>query len=124
MLRQDLPNVSQLRAILDRYVFLAVVHGHLDKATGALAFEDIDTLEARDATGKPLTQLARSSMPPATVGTVSVIERLFQQALGATGRGMKMFVFEGDVQACKKGELSVPFANETYTWETPIPGCS
>jgi hypothetical protein len=40
------------------------------------------------------------------------------------GKGMRMFVFEGGaIDACKKGQLSVPLASETYTWDTPFPGC-
>lgn len=124
VVRQDAANSAQIRALMDKYIFLAVVHGHFEKTTGAVSFENIDTLEAKDAAGKLLTAVDRSSMPPTTVGTVAVIERLFQQAFGAMGRGMKMFVFDsGDVHACQKGELSVPFAGDTYTWETPIPGC-
>jgi len=37
---------------------------------------------------------------------------------------MKMFVFEsGAIDSCKKGQLAVPLAGETYTWDTPFPGC-
>jgi hypothetical protein len=63
-------------------------------------------------------------LPPATAGAVAVVEGMFRQALGAAGKGMKMFVFDaGDVAACKKGGLAVALADETYTWQTPIPGC-
>ena len=125
IVRPDAPNAAQVRALLDEYIFLAAAHGHLDRATGTISFENIDTLEARDAAGKPLASVERSSMAPTTVGAVAIIERLFQQAFGAMGRGMKMFVFKpDDVHACEKGELSVPFVDENYTWETPIPGCS
>jgi hypothetical protein len=109
---------------MEKYIFLAVAHGHFDRATGSISFENVDTLEAKDASGKSLTTVDRSSMPPATVGLVAVFERMAQQAFGALGHGMKMFVFDpGDVKACQKGELLVPYAGDTYTWATPFPGC-
>jgi hypothetical protein len=125
VVRADAPNAERFRSLLDKYIFLGVVHGHLDKTTGTSTFENIDTLEAKDEGGKTLALVERSNMNPASVGAVAVLERVFQQMLGAAGRGMKMFVFDADdVHACKKGKLSVPFAGETYTWETPFPGCS
>jgi hypothetical protein len=27
------------------------------------------------------------------------------------------------VDSCKKGGMSIPFAAETYTWDTPFPSC-
>jgi hypothetical protein len=124
MVRPEQPNAMQIRALLERYVFLSVAHARLDKTTGTISAENIDALEARDASGKPLTPVTRSNMSPTTAGTVTVIEKMFEQSLGAMGGGMKMFVFEpGDLGACKKGQLSVPFADETYTWDTPFPGC-
>ena len=125
IVRPDVPNAAQVRALLEQYVFLAAAEGHLDKTIGVISFGNIDALEAKDDAGTPLTAVERAGMPPTTVGAVTIVERMFQQALGAMGKGMKMFVFDaGNVHACKKGSLSVPFAGETYTWETPLPGCS
>ncbi len=113
-----------LTATLQKYVVMMVVHGHLDKTTGTISFDDLNTLDARDQADKPLTLLARSDLPPATTGMLSAVEAMFRQSFGAMGNGMKMFVFEaGAVDACKKGRLSVPLAGETYTWDTPMPGC-
>jgi hypothetical protein len=115
---------AALIAMLQKYVVMMVVHGRLDKTTGTIAFDDINTLEARDQADKPLTLLARNDLPPTTTGALTAVEAMFRQSLGATGNGMKMFVFQADgVDACKKGRLSIPLAGETYTWDTPIPGC-
>lgn len=125
MVRPDMPNAEQLRALLAKYIFLSVVHSRLDKTTGTFSFENVDAIEARNASGKPLIPVTRTGMSPTTAGAVTIIEKMFSQTLGSMGKGMKMFVFEpGEVDACKKGELTVPFADETYTWETPFPGCS
>jgi hypothetical protein len=46
-----------------------------------------------------------------------------RQTIGQMGQGMHFFAFEGGVHACEKGQLSIPFAGETYIYDTPIPGC-
>ena len=124
MVQPNATGSAGLMAMLQKYIVMMVVHGHLDKASGTVSFDDINTLEARDQADKPLTLLARNDLPPTTTGALSAVEAVFRQSLGATGNGMKMFVFEaGAVDACKPGRLSVPLAGETYTWDTPIPGC-
>jgi hypothetical protein len=124
LVRPDMSGAANLIAMLQKYVVVMTVHGRLDKASGTLSFDDIDTLEARDQTGKPLNLLARSVMPPAPVAVLTAVETMFRQSLGAMGKGMKMFIVEaGDVDSCKKGGMSIPLAGETYTWNTPIPGC-
>jgi len=124
MVQPNAPGASALMTMLQKYIVVTVVHGHLDKTTGTVSFDDITALEARDQADKPLTLLARNDLPPTTIAALSAMEAVFRQSLGAAGNGMKMFVFQaGDVGACKKGRLSVPMADETYTWDTPIPGC-
>jgi hypothetical protein len=124
MVRPDASGAPNLIAMLQKYVVVMAVHGRLDKAAGTLSFDDIDTLEARDQAGKPLNLLVRSVMPPAPTAVLAAIETMFRQSLGAMGKGAKMFVFDAaDVDSCKKGGMSIPFAGETYTWDTPIPGC-
>jgi hypothetical protein len=124
MVRPDVSGAANLAAMLQKYIVVMVVHGHLDKASGTFSFEDIDTLEARDRAGRPLNLLARSDMPPAPTAMLAAVEAMFRQSLGAMGKGAKMFVFDAaDVDSCKTGGMSIPFAGETYTWDTPIPGC-
>jgi hypothetical protein len=124
MVRPDVSGAANLAAMLQKYIVVMVVHGHLDKASGTFSFEDIDTLEARDRAGRPLNLLARSDMPPAPTAMLTAVEAMFRQSLGAMGKGAKMFVFDAaDVDSCKTGGMSIPFAGDTYTWDTPIPGC-
>lgn len=124
MVRADMSGAANLTAMLQRYIVVMVVDGHLDKASGSFSFDDINTLEARDKAGKPLNLLSRSDMPPAPTAMLAAVEAMFRQSLGAMGKGMKMFVFDaGDIDSCKKGQMSIPFAEETYTWDTPFPSC-
>ena len=113
MVQPSATGAPVLSATLQKYVVMMAVHGHLDKTTGSISFEDINTLEARDQSDKPLTLLARSDLPPATTGMLSAVEAMFRQSFGAMGNGMKMFVFQAEgTNACQKGHLSVPLAGE------------
>jgi len=111
-------------AMLDKYVVITVVHGRLVPATGGMSFDDIATLAANDQDDNPLTLVPKDSLPPVNIAMLASLEALFRQSLGPMGSGMKTFIFDtGALHSCKKGRLSVPFAGETYTWDTPIPGC-
>jgi hypothetical protein len=124
MVRADMSGAASLMDMLQKYVVVMAVHGRLDKASSTFSFDDIDTLQARDQAGKPLNLLSRSDMPPAPTAMLTAVEAMFRQSLGAMGEGAKMFVFDAaDVDSCKTGGMSIPFAGDTYTWDTPIPGC-
>jgi len=52
------------------------------------------------------------------------VQAILQKSIGPMGQGFRWFVFEGGaVHACETGGLSVAYDGETYTYETPIPGC-
>jgi hypothetical protein len=124
MIQPQMTGADTLRAILDKYILIMAVHGNLDKASGTLSFENIDSLQANDQNGKPLNLLPRDNLPPTAAGIVAAMEGMMRQSLGSMGKGMKMFIFDaGSLGACKAGGMSIPFAGETYTWKTPVPGC-
>ena len=117
------PATEMGRELLDKYIVLGVVHAHFAK-DGTTTFDSIDRLEARDGDGHPLTALSMGTMPPAIVGALAALQTAFGRSLGLLGKGTQWFVFNsGDVHPCSHGRLSVPFANEIYTYDTPIPGC-
>jgi hypothetical protein len=110
-------------AMVQRYVVLVAVHGRLDKATGIMSYDDLDGLEVR-AGGKTLAPVARTDLAPTNTAMLTALEAMFRQSIGAMGKGMKMFVFDGaNVDSCRKGQLTVPLGGETYSWDTPFPGC-
>ncbi len=118
------PPGTLLAEILEKYIVVSVVHFHINPPGATMSFDDIDTLEARDGSGKPLVLVPRSELPPVAIGILAGLEASFRQSLGRLGEGTKFFVFDaGTVRACEKGGISIPFAGETYTWETPFPGC-
>jgi hypothetical protein len=124
MVQPNATGAPAAMAMVQKYVVIVAVHGHLDKATGIMSFDDIDALDAKDQNGKALTTVARGDLAPTNTAMLAALEAMFRQSIGAMGKGMKMFIFDGaNVDSCRKGQLSVPLASETYTWDTPFPGC-
>jgi hypothetical protein len=108
---------------LDQYILIAVVHARL-QVSGNVEFDDTAALELKDADGKPLKLLEGDNVPPSMAGATASLGGMFRQALGPMGQGMHFFVYEnGGVHSCKKGRLTVVYAGENYTYDTPFPGC-
>ncbi len=103
--------------------FIGVVEARANP-TGTLSFSPIDTLNANDADGAPLKHMTPNEVPPTLTGLLAALQAGLAQSLGPMGQGIHWFVFDGGgVHSCGKGGFSVPFDGETYTYETPIPGC-
>jgi hypothetical protein len=120
LIAEGSPKVQRL---LDEYALIALVHAHFS-ADGTPSFDSVDELQALDAAGNPLVLLHESDMPPSVAGAITTMKSTFRQTLGAMGKGTHWFAFKhGAVRACSKGRLTVQFAGENYTYDTPIPGC-
>ena len=115
---------TTLATILEKYVVISVVQFHVNP-DGTMSFDDVATLDALDSSGHPLTRVPENALVPIAAGVLSGVKAAFRQSVGRMGEGMKFFTFDaGTVRTCEMGQLSVPFAGETYLWETPFPGCS
>ncbi|HEX4573247.1 MAG TPA: hypothetical protein VH184_22625 [Dongiaceae bacterium] len=109
--------------IMSKNVIFGVLKAHVSSDV-TFSFAEIDHLDVERPDGTRLTPLSDDQIPPALAGTLAAIEAGLRQALGAMGRGIRWFVFDGtNLDSCAKGDLSVLFAGEVYTYETPIPGC-
>jgi hypothetical protein len=118
---------SQLVALFEKYVLISVTHSHIDfkQPAAGISFDDIKLLEILDESGNALTSVPEGALTPASIGLLATFEAGYRQGLGPRGKGTKFFLFDtGAVRACEKGGISVAFDGETYTWETPFPGCS
>jgi hypothetical protein len=114
------PSATQ---VLDQYVIIGMVDARITP-TGQMTFANLSTLDANDAKGKPLKLLGSSEIPPTITGFLAAMQQALAQSLGAMGQGIHWFVFDGaGVHACGAGGLAIPFGGETYTYDTPIPGC-
>jgi hypothetical protein len=120
MMGQEYPAA---RDLLDQYILIGVVHGH-GTAGGTVNFDEAATLDVKNANGKSLTLLEGDRVPPAVAGMVTAMSGVMRQSIGAMGQGMHFLVYDnGGTHACQKGQLSVAYQGETYTYNTPIPGC-
>ena len=123
MVPQMVGDVPAAQAFLDKYIVIGAVHSRLGPA-GSMLFDAIDPLQVKDAGGKPLTPLEGDLLPADAAAFVTAMGGTMKQALGAMGQGMRIFVYEnGGVHACTKGGISIPYAGEVYTYDTPFPGC-
>jgi len=114
---------SSTYKFLEQYLVIIVVHAH-HQPNGTVSYDNISTLEARGSDGKLLTLIPKDALPPAAASLITYWETQARQSQGQEGSGTKFFIFDaGTVRACEKGELSIPLDGETYTWNTPFPGC-
>jgi hypothetical protein len=115
---------KDMQDVLTANLLLGVMDGTMTP-DGKMSFSSTDALLAKDAQGNTIRILKDNEVPPAVAGGVQAMESFFRQALGPMGAGFRWFVLDGsNVHSCKAGSgFSVQFAGETYTYDTPIPGC-
>jgi hypothetical protein len=120
------PAVGQYPAakdMLDRYVVVGLAHSHMSPG-GEMVFETDAVATAKDGSGNTLNQIPTDKLPPMVSGSLMTMEGMLKQSIGAMGNGIHWMVFDnGALHACSKSGLSIQYAGETYTYETPIPGC-
>ena len=118
------PNAQAIQDVLSRYVVVGIGEGRA--APGApMSFTPIQNLTIADASSRQLSPLAANATPPEVAQTIATLQGLARQNLGPIGQGMRWFVFDGStIHSCQPGKMSVPYGGETYTYETPIPGCA
>jgi hypothetical protein len=117
---------TALVALFEKYVLISVTHSHvnINQPAAGVSFDDIKTFEAWDESGKALTPVPEDALVPASLGLLATFEAGYRQGMGPRGKGTRFFLFDaGAVHACEKGGISVLFDGETYTWQTPFPGC-
>jgi len=115
---------AALQDVLSKSLIVGAIDAHIS-ADGKITFTPIDTISPKDVKGNALRELKGDDIPPAATGGVKTMDAIFRQALGPVGAGFRWFVFDGaNVKSCTPDEgFSVQVANETYTYDTPIPGC-
>lgn len=119
----DAQSAQNPQALLDKYVVISLIHAHMQPG-GIITFDTIDLPQVKDGKGTPLKALSGDDIPPTLAGYLVTLQGTMRQSIGAFGQGMHVFAFDGgNVHACQKGGMSISFAGETYTYDTPIPGC-
>jgi hypothetical protein len=119
------PNAQGIQDALSRYVAVGIADGRVAAPGAPMTFTPIQDLKIADTAGRQLSPFAANATPPEMTQTIATLQGLARQNLGPVGQGMRWFVFDGStIHSCQPGKLSVPYGGETYTYDTPIPGCA
>ena len=116
-------NMSMLN-VLSHYVILGVAQGR-PGPNGAVAFENVPPLPIADQMSSNYLPIQDNALPAEVSQAIANLRALATQSqLGPIAQGMHWFVYQADtIHSCAPGRLSVSLADETYTYDTPIPGC-
>lgn len=112
-----------LKQTLDKYVVIGISHMR-GGVGGVTSWDDIEGVQVSDTGGQALKEITGDGIPPALVGLFGAIDATVSRASQGKAKA-RWYVFEpGQVSACAPGKLSVTYDGETYTYDTPIPGCA
>ena len=115
-------NSQVLKNVLGRYVIIGVSHGR--NGASGLALDPVPDVKITDQNARELSPFPANATPAEVTQAVSTLQALARQSLGPLGAGMRWFAYDGSMtHSCMAGKISVPFAGETYVYDTPIPGC-
>lgn len=118
-----IPNNPTAAALFDKYVVIVALHAEMDAAAVA-SYQKIASLDVEDGNHQALTPVPEDKVPPTLTGALAAMGAAFKQLLGAMGQHVQYFVYEsGGVNACRHGRLFVYYNGESYSYDTPIPGC-
>jgi hypothetical protein len=110
------------KAVLDKYVVLSIVHTRRG-ADGAPIWDDVQGVRLSDGAGQDLKEVPSDQILPILVGRIALSEATMRQTTQGKGK-VHWSVWEaGAVNACQRGKLVVAYAGESYSYDTPVPGC-
>ncbi|MDB5734207.1 MAG: hypothetical protein JWN16_844 [Alphaproteobacteria bacterium] len=111
-----------MQQVLDKYVVISVVHSRTVPG-GGTSWDDVQGIAVTDSDGVALKEVPQDAVPPTLVGLFAQVDAMMRQ--GSQGKARTHWgVYEaGNAHACAKGKLSLTYDGETYTWDTPLPGC-
>jgi hypothetical protein len=115
------PNLV-LKQVLDRYIVISIVHA-VTGPDGSTLWDDIAGVQVLDGNNQPLKEVAPDNIPPGLAGFIATSAAAMRQNTQGKGK-ISLRVYEpGSVNACTAGKLLVAYDGETYSFDTPIPGC-
>lgn len=115
---------AQARKLFDQYVIIGAVDTMM-QPNGIAEFPPVGSMQAWGANQEQLLLLHGDDLPPTMQGAMVAVRAALSRSLGAMGQHTQWFTFDaGSVRACEPGQLSVLIDGDTYTYDTPIPGCA
>jgi len=115
-------NGAMLQQVLDKYVVISVVHAYTEP-DGSTNWDEIAGVQVTDGANRPLKEVAPDAIPPVLAGFTASASASVRQSTQGKGK-IHWAVYEaGSITACQPGKLLVTYDGETYSFDTPIPGC-
>ena len=120
---QQAPANEPVRQLLAKNMVVGIVHADISPG-GSVTFRTPAAPTVDVAPRGPQIDLPDSKIEPAALGVIEGLRQSLGRALGPAGKGFRWFAFDGsNVNSCAAGAFAIKYANEAYTFETPIPGC-
>lgn len=117
-----LMTVPTMKQLLDRYVVISIAHTRTGLG-GTLTWDDIEGVQVTDGSGQALKELIGDAIPPTLVGLTAGIDAGMRQSTQNKGKARWGIYEAGPVNACQPGKLVVTYDGESYSFDTPMPGC-
>ncbi|MDE0539150.1 MAG: hypothetical protein OXH94_10545 [Rhodospirillales bacterium] len=122
-LLQQAPANKLARRLMAKNMVVGIVHADISPG-GSFTFRTPAAPTVDVALRGPQTNLPDSEIEPAALGVIETLRQMLGQALGPAGKGFRWFTFDGsNINSCADGAFAIKYADESYTFETPIPGC-
>ena len=115
-------NTPVMQQLLDKYVVISIAHTRTLPGGGS-SWDDVQGVQVLDGDGKPLTEILPDAYAPALVGLFATTDAIVRQSTQGRGKARWGVYEPGTAHACAPGKLQVVYDGETYTWDTPLPGC-
>jgi hypothetical protein len=109
--------------VLDKYVVISIARSR-QMPGGLTTWDDVEGVQVSDGSGQPLKELTGDAVPPVLVGLTASAEAVMRQSTQGRGKVHWGIYEAGAVNACGPGKLIVNYDGESYTYDTPIPGCA
>ena len=112
-----------MKDVLDKYVVINLIHTTASVGGAPPEWIEPEGIQVTDGSGTPLKEVSGGDIPPSLVGLIAASQAGLAQVTQGKGKIHWMVFQAGAINACTNGRLSVTYAGETYTFDTPLPGC-
>ena len=111
-----------VKPLLDKYVVLSIAHTRR-AVDGTTSWDDIQGVQASDGKGQALKEVPSDQIPPTLVGMIASAEATMRQNSQGKAKPYWSVWEAGTINACQRGKLIVNYNGESYSYDTPVPGC-
>ena len=111
-----------VKPLLDKYIILSIAHTRR-AADGTTSWDDVQGVQLSNGAGDALTEVTPDKIPPLLVGMIASSDATMRQSSQGKSKVYWSVWEAGSVNACQRGKLVVNYGGESYSYDTPIPGC-